>query len=91
MQAADLETRVPLAGLVDVRMEKGEVPLRIRKKMAAERNRGALPPLKELWERGMRVRGERWRWRGGDGDVDVDADVSLGGDGDGRGGEMMGQ
>ena len=76
MQAADLETRVPLPGLVDVRMDKGEVPLRIRKKMAAQRNHGALPPLKELWEKGMRIREEKRKW-----DVEVLGAAGKGGEG----------
>ena len=58
VMTADLEKRVPLEGLKDLRLDKAEAPLRVRNKFAAERSAKSLPPLKELWERGMRARKE---------------------------------
>ncbi|KAL8703488.1 MAG: hypothetical protein Q9201_003331 [Fulgogasparrea decipioides] len=56
IMAADLKDRVPLEGLADCRLNKGEVPLRQRL-LKKERARPK-PTLMELWESGKRERGE---------------------------------
>lgn len=56
IMAADLKGRVPLEGLVDCRLNKGDVPLRQRL-LKKERARSK-PTLRELWEMGRRERGE---------------------------------
>ncbi|KAL8735045.1 MAG: hypothetical protein Q9181_002983 [Wetmoreana brouardii] len=56
IMAADLKDKVPLEGLADCRLNKGEVPLRQRL-LKKERARPK-PTLMALWELGKRERGE---------------------------------
>ena len=56
IMAEDLEQRVPVFGMVDLRMDKEETPIRIRVKRDEAGDREALPRLRELWENGMRKR-----------------------------------
>ncbi|KAL8731956.1 MAG: hypothetical protein Q9166_003088 [cf. Caloplaca sp. 2 TL-2023] len=56
IMAEDLRGRVPLEGLLDCSLKKGDVPLRIRLKRK-ERNRSQIS-LRELWETGKKERGE---------------------------------
>ncbi|MCJ1281024.1 hypothetical protein MMC26_000342 [Xylographa opegraphella] len=60
----DLSRKAPLQGFSDVRLNMPEVPVRLRMKREQEsrdhRKRG-LRRLRELWERGMRERGEEMR------------------------------
>lgn len=57
IMAADLRGRVPLEGLADCRLSKGDVPLRQR---LLRKERGARPrqTLREIWEAGRKSRGE---------------------------------
>lgn len=54
--AEDLERRVPVFGIIDLRMDKEETPIRIRVKRDEVGNQKALPRLRELWEAGIRKR-----------------------------------
>ena len=56
IMAEDLEQRVPVYGMVDLRLDKEETPIRIRVKRDEAGNGKALPRLRELWENGMRKR-----------------------------------
>ncbi|KAL9118102.1 MAG: hypothetical protein Q9187_005356 [Circinaria calcarea] len=56
IMAEDLEGRVPVFGMVDLRMDKEETPIRIRVKRDEVGNQKALPRLRELWEAGIRKR-----------------------------------
>ena len=53
--AEDLEDRVPLDGMVDVSLNKEEVPLRIRIKNQEKQVQKNIP-LREMWEEGQRER-----------------------------------
>lgn len=53
--AEDLERRVPVVGMVDCSIKKGEAPLRIRIKRQ-EKERLERRTLRELWEEGKRER-----------------------------------
>ncbi|KAI4090511.1 MAG: hypothetical protein L6R37_007869 [Teloschistes peruensis] len=57
IMAADLRGRVPLEGLADCRLSKGDVPLRQR---LLRKERAARPrqTLREIWEAGRKSRGE---------------------------------
>jgi len=62
----DLELRVPLAGYADLRLDKPEVPIRVRARRESEGRRGLLAEtekgLRGLWEWGEQQR-ERKSWR----------------------------
>ncbi|KAL8713377.1 MAG: hypothetical protein Q9220_002576 [cf. Caloplaca sp. 1 TL-2023] len=56
IMAEDLKDRVPMEGLVDCNINKGDIPLRLRlKRKGQDRSRVS---LKEMWENGRRERGE---------------------------------
>ncbi|KAL8948637.1 MAG: hypothetical protein Q9222_005188 [Ikaeria aurantiellina] len=56
IMAEDLKDRVPMEGLVDCNINKGDVPLRLRlRRKGQDRSRVS---LKEMWEMGRRERGE---------------------------------
>ena len=61
VMAEDLEPRVPLVGLVELQVNKEEVPLRIRRKRAESGSTATLPRLRDLWEEGKRKREEENR------------------------------
>ena len=55
----DLERRVPLRGMADTQLSKGETPLRMRvRRQEEERAKGGRQSLRELWEEGRRERGQ---------------------------------
>ena len=58
--AEDLEPRVPVKGMIDCQLTKGEAPLRLRlkRKENQEKERITRKSLKELWEQGKREREE---------------------------------
>lgn len=63
MMGQDLEGRVPVEGMADCRLDKGEVPLRLRNRRAEENKRDRKGPwregLGEMWERGREERERR--------------------------------
>lgn len=61
VMAEDLEPRVPLVGLVELQVNKEEVPLRIRRKRAESGSTATLPRLRDLWEEGKRKQEEESR------------------------------
>ena len=56
--ADDLKMRVPVLGMADCQLHKGEAPLRKRIKMRENIANGR-KTLKELWEEGQRDRENR--------------------------------
>ncbi|KAL6713965.1 hypothetical protein ACLMJK_008459 [Lecanora helva] len=55
--AEDLEARVPVKGMVDCQLGKGELPYKLRRKKieSGENGESARKPLRELWEEGRRA------------------------------------
>ena len=54
VMAADLQHRVPLEGMADLRIGKEEIPLRVRQKNEERERERARMTLRDLWEEGMR-------------------------------------
>ncbi len=52
----DLRDRVPVAGMADCQLGKGEVPLRVRIKRRQEEDKNGWMSLRSLWEEGERER-----------------------------------
>ncbi len=71
--AEDLEARVPVKGLMDCQIDKGEVPLRVRQKRENARGKQR-KTLGEVW-REAKLKKERG------GEEEVGAEFSQGNDG----------
>ena len=58
--AEDLEPRVPVKGMIDCQLTKGEAPLRLRLKRRENQEKDGIAKksLRELWEQGRREREE---------------------------------
>ena len=76
--ADDLQRRVPVIGMADCQIGKGEVPLRIRlKRQEEEEKENRWVSLKSLWEEGERQR-EQDKLREGETETEMERMVREG-------------